>query len=443
MPAPAEPSATNPAAAFLRREWRVLLFFLALMAVTALVATLVDRGHDPLWQRDLPHEIDSVSYAPSGDRIYVLQTLVNNGTPIALTALDAQGRTVWEAPLDASSVRFAAGDGFVAVATAPSPSNLTVLSARDGRLLWETLITRGFTTGLDADGDLLAMALPAPAEVQVFRRGADNFTQVASLAFPEENLNVVRAVAVHRGTVAAGDEQGNLVVWRNGSRLLTTQVPLKVLSLALADGGDRLLVGGASLTPGDLTGRVMGFDLRAPTASQATRWDDPVAGSVRFLALTDGGAQGLALVNAPGGPQVRGYPDAANAGGGWSVGVDKVVRDALANRGAAVDLDPAGAGVAYVNNIGGSVTLLDAATGEERWTYRAVGGNALDYAPGGGAFVVAARTLTGQPVTTLLYFEEAREPFWLDLSRLVPALIALEALMAIGAIAVRGLWARR
>ncbi|HWG89852.1 MAG TPA: hypothetical protein VNZ52_03290 [Candidatus Thermoplasmatota archaeon] len=434
------PRAGAQGGGLLRRHWRVLAVTLLLMVATSLLAALADRGHDPEWRRELPDEVSALSFTPDGERLLALQT--RNGSFTALTALTPRGERAWTVPLNVSYVKFAAANEAVAVATAPSPANLTVYDALTGRPFWYAPIPRVFVTSLAMDGDLLAVALQTtPPGVQVFTREGDGFLLQAELPFPSgpDGTNQVRGLDVRDGTVAAGDDLGNVKALRGGALVLEARVPYQALALEVQPGGAGLLVGGRSLDGSGFTGGVQALRITPGDPLGEVEWTAPVPGTVTFLDVSHpetGTARAVALVDA-GPPILRGFPD-LQVPQGWSTRATRVISDLLPNRAAALALDPKGETVAYVT-AGDEVTVLSAAGGEEQWTYRAFGGTSLSYHPEGGAFATGVRLLPDLPPNVVLYFDVEEEPLSRDLSRLLPLVLALEALVGLGVLGVRAL----
>lgn len=412
-------------ATYVARRWRVVGLLAVLLLGSLLVLAITDRGHEPLWTtRTGP--IDSAAISPDGSTVYALIREGDN-----LTRLEARrggsGSLLWESPMHATRALLAAGDDGVAVATDFPFAFLTAYGV-DGSVRVQVPL-EGNPRALAVEGGRLAIALQAPGNpVLVFEEGRVARTHL----FP----SFVKAIDLRSGRLAAGTGDGGVLLFHeNGTAAYNASLPMGVRSLQLSRDGTALLVGGSSLTPGDLTGALAFVDL---TRREPLLWVAPAPGSVGLVGMDDAGLWALSVEEAPPNHRLR-MLEAATGTQRWSREVDGfVVRDDAGASGGAA-LSPDGRHV-VVGTWRGDLQVLRVTDGRARWTFQAEGMTQASFAREAPEQVLAnGRLAPGGAYATMFLFSTDHEPLWSRLPVLA-ILLVLAALAAAASIVGVGYW---
>lgn len=405
-------------ATYARRRWRVVGILLVLLAGSLLILTITDRGHDPLWQAR-GADTEQAAVSPEGDAVYALVRDHGN-----ITALDARrgsdGHLLWESPVNATRALLVAGDDGVALAT-DFPLAFLTFYAKDGAVRYQVPL-EGVPRAMAVEDTRVAVALTAPDNpVVVYDAGA-----VAQVhRFPD----FVNALDMRGGRLAAGTGAGTLRIEGalNGTLLYNGSFAISVRSLRLAADGGSLVVGGASLLQGDLTGMVAYVDL---LSENPVRWSRETASSVGFVDLDRGGVWAIAVEDAPPRDVVRAY-EAYTGRERWSHVVEGGLAQGDANAGGGVALSADGQTVA-VGTLHGGIGAYRMVDGARLWTYRAEGTTLVAFAGSDpDALLANGRLNAASPATGLFLFSVAREPFTGRL--LAVSLLATLVLVGVGA----------
>lgn len=390
--------------AYVRRRWRAVGAIVVLFLGALLVVAVTDRGHDPIWLAGAG-ALDQTALSPDGAVAYVL--LRDTGNVSGIAAYRAtDGARLWEGELNATRALLAAGPHGVAVATDFPRAFLTFYGV-DGSIDTELspegnpIAIEGNPVAMAIDGERLALALNAPGNpVLLFEKGR----HVATF----EHASAVRALDAESELVAVAGLSGEVVV-RNavGRELLNATLPMSVRSLRLSADGTTVVVGGFGLTPAAAGGHVALLDVGSP---QPVRWvRDTPEGGVGLVDVDALGLYALAVEETPPTSTLHLYEGATGATQWWHILDGSVARhDSGASGGAA--LSPDGRAVA-VGTLRGDVAVYKVKNGDESWTYRAGGVNAVAFAKDQPSHLLAgARLLQSRPHDSLLFFLLHDEP---------------------------------
>ncbi|HLE98022.1 MAG TPA: hypothetical protein VI997_11675 [Candidatus Thermoplasmatota archaeon] len=405
-------AAFRPWRSYAARRWRTTGLFVALLVGTVVYALVADRGHDPMWQREVP-DVEDVIFDADGHVLYVVTRDAERMQ--ALAAVDRDGTALWNATLGRGEVFVATGRDWVAVARDGDVPRLTLFRSTDGVVLLEERVA-GTPVGLAADAETAALALSgANATVQVWVRLAHDHE--VSFAAP------VTAVDVAGETVAIGAVDGRLVVERRGTVVADLDVALSVRAVALSADGTRVTVGGLATTPGDFSGGVVVYDLEGrPQAGP--RWRSVTQSAVGAVDIAADGSRVLALEETPGGTVLRFTP--GEGGDTWRFPAPGVVARAGTTGSAGARLASDGRGAAIATLTGG-ISWLDAEEQVVGWTWRAKGSTVVAFPQRDPTtFAANARLSPTEGYDRVVSFDVGGEPFDADMARLVPTLLAAE-----------------
>lgn len=412
----------------MRRRWRAVGAIAVLLTGALLVLGITDRGHDPAWETRTG-VIDQLDVAPDGSRVYVL---LRDGD--TLTRLEARsgetGDLVWESPLTAPRALLRAADDGVVVATDFPLAFLTHFGS-DGSVRMQVPL-EGNPRALATDGPRIALALQAPGNpVLVFEAGG--------LARSHSAPTFVTGFDARGDRIALGGSGGELLVFdANGREVHNATLAMGVRSLRLSADGQSVAVGGAGRAAGDLTGRVAFVDL---ASASPLAWARQTPSSVGLVDVDLAGLAVLAIEESPPRATLRVF-EGATGEQRWERALGgNVARDDAGSYGGA-ELSPDGRSVA-VASLRGHVRLLDAASGLDRWSFRASGASVVAFADDEpDTFVAATRLVQSRPYDTLVVFSTLEEP---PLSR-APLLAVGLAALALGTLAAvvgLGFWRAR
>lgn len=398
-------------AAYARRRWRALGLVLVLTTGALLVAALTDRGHDPVWTARDAQPV-ALALSDDADVVYSL-----HGDAERIRALEARrgatGALLWSSPLNESRVLLEAGSNWVATAT-DFPRAFLTLYDDDARIRYQVPL-EGSPRALAGDGRALAVALQAPGNPVLVHdeEGAARVHRFSSF---------VNALDLQAGRLGVGTGGGNLVVLdAQGGELLNTTLPISIRSLRMSDDGTRIVVGGFSNQPGELSGLVAFYDL---DQASPLRWTYPTRVGVGFVDLDDAGDYAMAVEESPPRNTVHAF-GTTGARVLWSRAADGEVSqdDAGALGGAA--LSPDGR-VCIVSTLSGGVRAFAMGDGTLLWTYDADGTTVVAFGDESSRHLVtnARVTLTG-PYDSLLYFSRAREPLTQELTVIAGVIVAI------------------
>jgi len=407
-------------ATYARRRWRVVGLLLVLLAGSLLILAITDRGHDPLWQAR-GAALEQATLSPRGDAVYALAKEEDN-----ISRLEARrasdGHLLWQSPLSATHALLVAGDDGVALATDFPLAYLTYYGA-DGRVRFQVPL-EGVPRAMAVEGTRVALALQAPANpVLVFEGG--NVTHVHAFG------SFVNAIDLRGGNLAAGTGGGELRVAEatSGRVLYNGSFGAAVRSLRLEGDGRSVLAGGAGILAGDLSGALAFVDLDSP---EPLRWTKRTESGVSFVALDRAGVCALAVEEGP--PRdVLLMMEARTGQPRWSRDVAGGL--AQGDSGGGVSLS-AGCQTVVVGTLHGGLAAYRASDGAPLWTYRAEGMTLVGHAAqADGLFVADGRLNSGAEDPGVFLFDAAREP----LSGQLPALALLvTATLAAGGALVLG-----
>lgn len=413
---------------YLRRRWRVVGFFVVLMAGTALFSLMLDRGHDPRWEAELTGA-ETVAAAPDASRVYVLTRV--NGTVREVVAFDNAGEVAWRRPVPGNSpdARLEATDGMVAVATtaptATSGARLLVFRADDGASLLDEPLP--FTArALALDSSLLAVAVQdGAARFPVFTWR--NLARSTTYAWNES----VESLDVENGVLAAGTAAGRLVVLGPDGELVNATRGFTVLQVRLDRDAQFLATAGKEFGAG---GRVEFYRLRDEHAD-LPRWQNLSAAEIRYLDLSRDGARLLALASPPGSASEIVVFDTAKgsqpafptlrAGG-------VVHRQGTATASGA-RISPDGSTVAF-GTLTGPIVAYDYGTNPPTrlWQHDAVGTTSLAFPVNASSILVGDASYSPPRGTDhVLRLDLHGEPFRKDVGAFVPAALFVEALVGV------------
>jgi len=405
-------------ATYARRRWRVVGLLVVLLAGSLLILAITDRGHDPTWQVR-GADTEQAALSPSGDAVYALVRGHGN-----ITALDARrgsdGHLLWESPLNATRALLVAGDDGVALAT-DFPQAFLTFYAKDGAVRYQVPLA-GVPRAMAVEGPRVALALTAPDNPVVVY---DNGTQAMVHRFPD----FVNALDMRGGRLAAGTGAGSVRIEGalNGTLLYNGSFSISVRSLRLAGDGGSMVLGGASLLQGDLTGMVAFVDL---LSDQPVRWSKQTTSGVGYVDLDRAGLWAIAAETAPPRDVVHAY-EAYTGRERWSRVVEGGLAQGDANAGGGVALSADGQTVA-VGTLHGGIGAYRMVDGARLWSYRAEGTTLVVFAGANGdALLANGRFAAGGSDSGLFSFSVAREPF----AGRLPALALLVAALLIAAAA--------
>lgn len=383
-------------AAYARRRARSLGLLLVLLLGSLLVAALTDRGHDPVWTtRGTPSV--AIALSDDADLAYVLR--VDEGIVTALEARrGSTGALFWSTPMNDTRALLAAGEDWVAVAT-DFPRAFLTYYGEDGSARFQDAL-EGNPRALAGEGDLLALALQAPGNPVL---AYENSRVPRTFRFD----SFVNSIDVRGHRIAIGTGGGDVVVLEaNGTVALNATLPISVRSIRLSDDGQRVVVGGFSRAPGDLSGLVAAYDLGADAP---LRWTYATRIGVGYVDLDRDGVWAIAVEESPPRNTIHGF----SMGEGrplWSRSTGGEVAQDDAGSLGGVALSPDGDTVA-VGTLHGRLQLLDMDTGRTRWTYRIDGTTAVTYSYDDGERILAnARLSLNAPYEGLLLFSSDAEP---------------------------------
>lgn len=379
------------------RRWRVVGLLAVLLAGSLLVLATIDRGHEPGWTARTG-AVDSAAVSPDGATVYAL---LREGDLI--TRLEARrgesGALLWESPMDASRALLAADGQGVAVATDFPFAFLTVYAV-NGSVRFQVPL-EGNPRAMAMEEGRVAIALMAPGNpVLLFENGR--------LARSHGFTSFVKALDLRDGRLAVGAGDGELVLFeRNGTLLHNSSLPMSVRSLRLNEDASVLLVGGAALLPGDLSGSYALIDV---TLKPPLRWTRHAAVSVGLVGLDDAGVWAMVVEESPPNYRIR-VLEAATGAERWTREMDGyVARDDPGRLGGAA-ISPDGRHV-VAGTLRGDLLSLRVHDGRERWRFDGEGVNQVEFprdAP--GRALAAGRLVPAGPHATLLLFSMDTEPF--------------------------------
>lgn len=399
--------------AYVRRRWRVVGAIVVLLLGALLVLAITDRGHGPLWEARA-EELDQVALAPDASAAYAL--VRDGGNITRLVAFrGSDGALLWEGPLFAPRALLAAGPAGAAVATDFPRAFLTAYGA-DGSIRLQVPL-EGNPIAMAIEGDHLALALNAPRNPVLLYQG-EHLARVFHHASP------VRALDLEGGLLAIGGLQGEVIVHgMDGTTIANATLPISPRSVRLAHDATALVVGGYGLTPSDPQGHVAFLELGA---DPLVRWQQPTPVGVGIVDLDAAGLLTLAVEESPPSATLHVY-DGATGATLWTRDVGgSVARDDAGVTGAA-SLAPDAARVAVAPQQG-ALLVLDAHTGEERWTYRVAGAALVAFAEDEPQRVaIAARLTANRPYDTLMMFDASDEPVTQRAGVMAVALVAAAA----------------
>lgn len=392
-----------------------------------LVLAVTDRGHDPVWQVS-GGQIYSAAISPDASAAYTL--VIDDDAVTRIVAYrGSDGSKLWEGELNATNAVLAAGPAGAAVATDFPLAFLTVYAA-DGTIRWTPVPLEGNPSALAYEGNLLALALNAPAlsyPVLLF----EGEYLVRTLRHPSPVVSLDMA----GGFVAAAGRDGELIVHAiDGSEVANVSLGFAPISVRLADDGSALVVGGGGLDPADTRGQIAFVDL----GKQAQlRWRQDTPARVGLVDIDSVALRALAIEESPPSATIHVY-DGATGATLWTRLVAGSVPRERGQQGAAA-LSPDATRVA-VGTVGGNVQLFEADDGDEMWQFRAAGAKHVMFAQDDPQrLAVAGRLLPSRPYDSLMLFDVAGEPLAQRAVVLAGAIIALGVLTLAGFIGI-GYW---
>jgi outer membrane protein assembly factor BamB len=409
-----------------RRRWRALGLVLVLLAGSLLVLVVTDRGHDPLWSaRAAPAggAIDQAVVGPHGSVVYAL--VRENGNITSLEARSgASGALLWASPMSATRALLAASTGTVAVAT-DFPRAFLTIYGDDGSPRFQTAL-EGNPRALEADGSTVALALQAPGN-PVF------LFQDAQLARTLHYARSVDSLDLRAGRLAVGTGDGELqVVATNGTELLNVTLATSVRSVRLDADASSVVVGGAALAPGDLSGTLAMLDVDAVSPM---RWSHATSAAVSLVEIDDAGLLVLAVQDTLPLHSIAVY-DGGTGALRWTRPADGNVAVDDAGDHAGASLSPDGARV-VVATLRGAVTSYVATTGRPEWSFQSEGSSVVAFARAAPDRLLADGSLTPNgPYDSLFLFSATQEPLR---GRLLDMAVLLVLLAVIVASAVLGI----
>jgi len=374
--------------------------------------------------------IDQAIPSPDGKVVYSLVRESGNISRLEARS-GASGVLLWGSPMNATRALLAAGEGSVAVATDFPRASLTVYGD-DGVPRMQAWIEGGNPRALAQDSTRTALALQGRRNsVSIYENGQLSST----MFFP----SFVNSLDLRAGRLAVGTGDGNVVVFSPEAQpVLNTSLPMSVHSLRLDHDASTLLVGGYSLTPGDLSGALA--LLRVGDAAPL-RWLHNTSAGIGLVDLDGAGILALAVE----GSLPRHTITMLDGGTGalrWSRTVDGIVPrdDAGAFGGAA--LSPDGAHV-IVATIRGPVQAFTATSGHPEWTFRSEGSSVVRFArEAPDVFVADGRLSPNGPYDALFLFSMTQEPTVGKLPQLAGALV-LASIVAASMVLGVGYWRLR
>lgn len=387
-------------------------FLLVLLAGSLLVLAITDRGHDPQWVAR-PGIVDTLDVAPDGSVVYALVRAGENATRLEARRGD-DGSLLWESTLSSPRALLSATRAGVVVATDFPRAFLTGYGA-DGSIRYQAPL-EGNPRAIASESGRVVVALQAPGNpVVVYEAGTPARTHRFN--------TFVNAIDLRAGRIAAGTGDGQVTLLdTHGEVLLNASLPLSVRSLRLSADGVAVIVGGFSLTPGDLSGLVAFLDA---TEEAPVRWIQRTPVGVGLVDMDRAGVHALAVGESP--PQDTLYVYAGATGDVvWSRRLDgNVARDDAGSLGGA-SMAPDGRAVAAATLRSG-VHVYEVPGGEERWSYGSEGSTLVSFARDDPRRMAAnARLLQNGPFDALLAFRAGAGPRVENAAVVAVALVAAD-----------------
>lgn len=414
----------------LRSErWRSIGLLLVLMAGTVLVVSLVERGHDPV-SRVEPGDVDALHLPPSGEPLILLQPGPNGS--YAATAVDPEdGSRLWHLPLPGQPTDWALSGDTLAISL-PHPREAALLVHIPTGEVQEEVQPGGVVRRVAVSPTHLAVAVQTTGNPTVlYERTGPSLREGGRFL----HRGLVLDMALDGDLLATGTRAGEvLLVDADGPTVrFNRSVPFLVQGLDLSSGGEHLLLGGRSFSD---TGngvlelhQVLGEDAPRVLWSVGNAATPPVG----LVELSRSGSRAVATLEVPGNYHVLAVEDGEVTGREGTGGL--LTRGQLA-RGIA--LSPDGRWVAGAT-LEGDVVLRSMPTLRTVWSWDASGATSVDFAEAAPElFAANARLAPGGGFGSVSVFDVDSESFLDDASRLLPALLLVEAVTGVLVVLARG-----